>query len=247
MKRWPSWIAESGRVSREKGPSEGFPFELSRHESPMKRGDGDYDPELQRGKENNVALAAKAIDRTVVVPGGLFSYHHLVGRPSLKRGFLKGLELHGGQMAAGVGGGCCMVSNMLYLLALRAGCEIVERHRHALDLFPDHGRTVPYGCGATVFYNMADFRFRNALSQDVMVRLEVSEGKLVGRIMAASDPGFRIEVFETDHAFRKEGGTWYRENKVWRRFHPSDGGEHREELVAHNIGRCLYDPEKVAD
>lgn len=247
MKRWPSWITESGTVAKDKGKVESFPFELSRHASPLKRGGSDTDPELQKGKENNVRLAAGAIDRTVVRPGSVFSYHHLVGRPSRSRGFLPGLELHGGQMAAGIGGGCCMVSNMLYLLALRAGCEIVERHRHALDLFPDHGRTVPYGCGATVFYNMADFRFRNDTDQDVMVHMEIVDGRLEGSVLGPKDPGFRVEVYETDHRFRRDGEAWYRENKVWRRFDHPDGGLIREELVAQNVGRCLYDPEQVGD
>lgn len=242
LRRWPIWVLERRSVARARGEPADFPFVLARHASPLRRPGTSVDPALQRGKEHNVRVAAGRLDRVRVEPGQVLSYHHLVGRPSRLRGFVPGLELHDGQPSRGVGGGCCQVSNLLYLLALRGGMKIVERHRHALDLFPDAGRTVPFGCGATVFYNYADLRFENPLAGPVLLTLAIEEGMLVGALRAPADPGFTVEVYEVDHRFFQEGGAWYRENRIRRRIRGRDGEVLADQEVAHNRGRVLYEP-----
>ena len=76
--------------------------------------------------------------------------------------------------------------------------KIEERHRHGLDLFPDHGRTVPFGCGATVYYPYADLKFSNPLPFPVLIETFLSDGQLIGRIRADTDPGFSFEIEERD-------------------------------------------------
>ena len=164
---------------RADGTAREFGYLLAERSSPLRR-DPVRDEALQAGKEHNVSLAARALDGVVVRPTQLFSYHHLVGRPSRLRGFRPGLELHGERPGAGIGGGCCQLSNLLYLLCLLGGMRVVERHRHGLDLFPDSARTVPFGCGATVFYGTADLRFDNPLDQAVLLRMGIEDGRLVG-------------------------------------------------------------------
>lgn len=222
-----------------------FTYVLSSHRSPLRRASGTASERLQQGKEANVRLASSLIDRVLVQPHRVFSYHALVGRPSRLRGFRVGLELHNGEPSAGVGGGCCQVSNMLYWLALAGGMHIVERHRHNLDLFPDDHRTIPFGCGATVFFNYADLRFENPMPEPVLVRLWIEEGMLNGELRSESDPGWRFEVVERDHRFFREGDQWFRENRICRRLMAADGSVEREQLIAHNIGRVLYDPEQA--
>ena len=246
LRRVPSWLLERRSMARARLPAAdqaAFAHELAAHHTPLERVPGQIPPALQRGKEANVARAAGLIDGIALGPGQVFSYHHAVGRPARWRGFHLGLELHDGQPRSGIGGGCCAVSNLLYLLALQAGLVIVERHRHALDLFPDHGRTVPFGCGATVFYNRADLRFANPLPFPVLLRLEVTGRALRGRICSPHDPGWRVELYEVGHRlFRDEAG-WRRENQVWRRIRWPDGGVLVDHQVAHNRARLAYQPE----
>lgn len=236
-----------------RGPAAGFGHRLAESRSPLERVAGAVPAALQRGKEINVGLAARAIDGVVLQPGQVFSYHRLVGRPSRLRGFKLGLELQDSQEAAGVGGGCCQVSNMLYWLAVNAGLGIVERHRHGFDLFPDHRRSVPFGCGATVFYNYRDLRFENTLQVPVRIGLGIEDGPpdaarsrpariLVGRIDAASDPGLRVSVEERDHRFFEEGGVRMRENRIHRRIVDADGQLVEDAELAHNRCEVKYDP-----
>ena len=227
-----------------------FAIVLARHSSPLRRAGTAYAPRLQAGKERNVAVAAARLDRCVIAPGQTLSYHHRVGRPSRLRGFAVGLELHGGAPAEGVGGGACQVANLLYYLALCAGMNITERHRHSLDLFPDDGRRVPFGCGATVFYNWADLRFVNPLDQSVVLRLGVEAGELVGELRAGVDPGVRVEVYEVDHRFvRRPDGEIWRENRLRRRITRAvDGALLIDHEVARNAGKVAYavDPDRLA-
>jgi vancomycin resistance protein VanW len=150
------------------------------------------------------------------------------------------MELHDGAPSQGVGGGCCQVSNLIYLLGLRAGMRITERHRHGVDLFPDHGRTVPFGCGATVFYNYADLRFENPLPQPVVMKLWIESGCLYGEIRALEDPGWTTEIYEVDHRRWVNEGGWYRENRIRRKFILANGAILLDQEVAHNRGRILY-------
>ena len=223
---------------------------MAEHATPLNRGhDGDdHDALLQLGKEQNLRTASSKTSGILIRPGECFSYHALVGWPTRLRGFKKGLELQNGKPASGIGGGCCALSNLLYLIALRSGMKIEERHRHGLDLFPDHGRTVPFGCGATVYYPYADLKFSNPLPFPVLTETFLSGGQLIGRIRAGADPGFSFEIEERDHRFHREGenaDSWYRENRIVRLRKSNDGELLEEEEVARNQGRCLYDPEQA--
>jgi vancomycin resistance protein VanW len=213
------------------------------------------EPRLQAGKEHNVAMVAARLDRCVIAPGRVLSYHHAVGRPSRAAGFVPGLELHGGELAEGIGGGACQVANLVYYLALIGAMAIVERHRHTLDLFPDSDRRVPFGCGATVFYNWADLRFANPLDVPVVLRLRVESsappfgaagGALVGELRAAAPVDVCAEVYDVDHRLFAADGAWWRENRIRRRLaRASDGALLLDHEVAHNLARVAYEPAAV--
>lgn len=228
-----------GRMATGRGRVQDFTATLAAGASPVERVPGALPARLQRGKERNLALAVAAVDGLRVEPGQLFSYHRCVGRPSRLRGFAPGLELRQGVESEGAGGGLCQLSNLLYLLAIRAKLRIVERHRHGLDLFPDHARSVPFGCGATVFYNYRDLRFENCLDQPLLLRLELADGELRGRILARQEPGYSVEILERDHRFFEENGQRMRENRILRRVEYADGRVEEEEL-AHNRCRVVY-------
>ena len=241
--RWPSCAWTWRRCANAR--SQQLPFVITEHQTPLRRSTVVKDERLQQGKETNVAVAARSLDGIVIPPGETFSYHRSIGIPSRRKGFVEGLELRSGHEASGIGGGCCSVSNLLFLLAIKSGLEIVERHRHGLDLFPDHGRSVPFGCGATIFFPYADLKIRNPHDFPVRISLVVNKTHLVGQIQCEEDPGWRVELVERDHRFQREGDTWTRENRICRKFRTLDGVLIREEEVVSNKGRCLYDPEAV--
>ena len=75
-------------------------------------------------------------------------YWRCIGNPCRRRGFVEGLVLRGGRVCSGVGGGLCQMSNLICWMALHTPLTVVVRHHHGYDVFPDAGRTQPFGSGA---------------------------------------------------------------------------------------------------
>lgn len=212
---------------------------LVEHSSPLRRERTSYDETWQRAKEANVRRAVRALDGLVLAPGALFSWHRHLGPPLRVRGFASGPELHDERLSSGGGGGLCQVANLLFFLAVHAGLEIVERHRHGLDLFPDDSRTVPFGCGATVFFPRKDLKLRNTTGQALTLSLRVDDTTLRGEVRAERPLPFRCELVERDHRFEERDGARFRRNTLFRRWHHADGST-REEWLADNDARVAW-------
>jgi vancomycin resistance protein VanW len=245
LRRLPRWLVERGTfAAHHANPDETsrYTWRLAAHSSPLNRSPGSIPTDFQQGKETNVALAAAALDGLVIQPNQTFSHHHAIGRTTRRRGYRRGVELHNEESTGSWGGGLCQVTNSFYWVAVQAGMRIVERHRHGLDLFPDHERTVPFGCGATVVYNYADFRFENPLPQPVLMRARIEDGHFGSELWTTEDPGVRFEIEELDHRFFKDEMGWMRENRLLRRVTTSSGELLSELEIAHNVGRVMYEP-----
>lgn len=213
-----------------------FPHVQCGRVTPLRRQGTTYGEEMQAAKEINVRRVAELLDGVVIGPGETFSWHHVVGPPVRARGFVPGPELHDGKLAAGGGGGACQAANLVWWLAVHGGLEIVERHRHGLDLFPDSDRTVPFGAGATVFYPHRDLRIRNPHAQPVVLDVKVEADHLVGKLRWPRDPGQQWELVEADHRFVREGGDVYRENSLYRRERTTGAVT----FLAHNRAKVTY-------
>jgi len=206
-----------------RGKPDDFPFIIDERSSPLHRvSAGSMTSE---GKERNIALGAQSVDGLVINSNSVFSFCRTVGPTTRARGFVPGLEMHDQELTRSEGGGLCQLANLLFALAVHADAEIVERHRHSLDLFPDAERTVPFGFGATVFYNYVDFQFRNTLDEPLLLHTWIENERLYGQIRAASAPGWRMRVVETDHRFFRENGAIFRENRLWKQKVSPDGQE----------------------
>lgn len=112
---------------------------------------------LVAGKIHNLRLALKRFDGVVIPAHRVFSFWRQLGRATEARGFVMGRELREGCIVPAIGGGLCQLSNGIYDTALRAGLEIVERHRHSRVLA---GSLAEIDRDATVFWNYKDLRLR---------------------------------------------------------------------------------------
>jgi hypothetical protein len=136
---------------------------------------------LQRGKVHNLRAAARLLDRTLLPAGAVFSFWRQLGRASSAKGFVSGRMLQEGCLVPATGGGLCQLSNALYDVAIRAGCEIIERHAHS-RIVP--GSTATRGRDATVAWNYVDLRF--AAKRELMLRVQLERNALVVRLDAAA-------------------------------------------------------------
>ena len=120
-------------------------------------------------RSNNIALATKKINGTVLMPGEVFSYNGTVGSRTKESGFQEAGAYSNGQVVNEVGGGICQVSSTLYNCVLRANLEIVERHNHMFQV-----SYVPIGTDATVSWGGPDFQFKNNRDYAIKIEAETS-------------------------------------------------------------------------
>jgi len=83
------------------------------------------------GRATNIELAARSIDGTLLMPSEGFSFNAVVGKRLRSRGFAPALELMGGELVQGVGGGVCQVAGTLHAAAFFAGLAVEEYHAHS--------------------------------------------------------------------------------------------------------------------
>ena len=241
-KRRMVWMFGSQQWASER--AEALPVPVFQHETPLLRRLKHVDMYLQHNKITNLRLAAAKIDGLLIRPGETFSFWKTVGRPSARKGYLEGLVLENGRVGKGIGGGLCQMGNLLYWMALHSPLTVCERWRHSYDVFPDEGRTLPFGSGATLAYNYIDLQLRNDTQQDFQLLIRLSDSHLCGEIRAAGPMAERLEVHEADHLIRHEPwGGYSRHNRIVRRVFSSQTGVLlREESVAENHALMMYQP-----
>lgn len=218
---------------------------IKKHQSLLLRKLGESEMRLQYNKITNLKLAIKKINDIVIRPGETFSFCKTVGRPTRRKGYLEGMELAHGDARPGIGGGICQISNLIHWLVMHSPLTIVERHHHGFDPFPDDRRVLPFGSGATIFYNYVDYRFRNDTPHTFQLRLWLSEKHLHGELRADRWLEHSYHVYEKEHDFIRENGKFFRKNEIWRRVMLASGGETvREEFICRNHAEVKYVPEK---
>jgi len=223
-----------------------LPVTVVSHSSILMRKLAGSDQTLQRNKIASLKTAVSLIDGVTINPGEVFSFWRLVGRPVERRGFPPGLQLSFGDLVSMAGGGLCQFSNLLHWMVLQTPMEITERHRHSFDPFPDYRRTVPFGTGATVFYNYLDFMFKNSTPWRFQLKTWVDVDNLQGEIRCGKTLPCRFSVEERNHRFVRENGTIYRENELWRiEINMKTSEIIAEELLMKNHAEVRYDVSKI--
>ncbi|MCL2083133.1 MAG: VanW family protein [Oscillospiraceae bacterium] len=125
-------------------------------------------------RRDNIILACKKINQTVLSPGSVFSFNQKVGVRTKAYGFKSAPAFVDGRVADSVGGGICQVSSTLYYACLLSDLEIVSRTGHSMC--PDYLEKP--GLDATVSWGVIDYRFKNNTSHPVKI-LSWVEGKKV--------------------------------------------------------------------
>lgn len=220
-----------------------LPFRITKHQSLLIRKLGDSDMTLQYNKVKNLKLASKEIDGVMIRPGETFSVWKLVGHPTKKKGYVDGLLLSHGEAKVGIGGGLCQIANLIYWMALHSPLVVTERYRHSFDAFPDSGRTIPFGTGATLFYNHIDLQLYNPTNQTIQLRIWVTDEHLKGELRSEEAVEHSHSVIERDHKFLTDGRKYFRANKIFREVRERETGKVlNEELVCDNFCEMKYQP-----
>ena len=124
-----------------------------------------------RPRSNNLMIAMKKLDGTVVMPGEVFSYNKTLGKRTVEDGYEYANGFSGGGVVPMLAGGICQISSTLYDAVLYANLNIVERHNHMFQ-----AQYVAPGKDATVVYGSLDFKFENTRKYPIIIRTQCGSG-----------------------------------------------------------------------
>lgn len=122
-------------------------------------------------RSNNLAIAAKKINGTILMPGEIFSYNKVVGARTIEAGYKEAGAYAGGGVVQSVGGGICQISSTIYNTALLANLEIVDRSNHQFQT-----SYVSASRDATVSWGSLDFKFKNTRSYPIKIETSAKNG-----------------------------------------------------------------------
>ena len=220
-------------------------YRVYKHQSVLIRKLGDSDITLQKNKVENLKIALKHLNGIIIYPGEVFSFCRLVGLATKRKGYLEGMLLSNGEAKAGVGGGLCQIANLIHWLCLHSPLTVTERHHHSYDPFPDEGRVVPFGSGATVFYNYIDYQFTNNTDYAFQLLFWLDQKCINGDLRVSEELPYKYHVYEKNHRFVKVGETYFRQNELWRERYSKEGSGRiiETELIQKNNSLVKYTPE----
>ena len=146
-------------------------------------------------RANNIALAAKLVDGTVVDPGQTFSLNAAMGPRTANRGFdYAPVIASDNVLRQGVGGGVCQYATTLFNAVFFAGLPVVEREAHSIYI--SH---YPTGRDATVSWGSADFKFKNDTAKSIMIRSWIDGGALTVALVGKTG---RTVTYKTSRLLR---------------------------------------------
>lgn len=241
-KRYIEWYFSRTRFAKARADT-CFPYIVSTHQTPLLRQLKDVDMWLQYNKVKNLEIATKQLDGIIIHPGETLSYWKLIGNPTKGKGYVEGMVLFYGGFKPGIGGGLCQLSNLLYWITLHTPLEVVERHRHSYDVFPDANRTQPFGSGATCAYNYLDLRIHNPTNEPYQLKVFLTDDQLVGEWYTTHSPIHSYEIYEKEHKITLEHwGGYVRHNLIYRRVCNNKGVLVQDEYVTENHAIMMYQP-----
>ncbi len=150
-------------------------------------------------RTQNIKKAVSSINGVLLKSGEVFSFNDCTGVRNEENGYKQAKIISNGKYTEGFGGGVCQVSSTLYNAALLSDLEIKEVHGHSIK-----SAYIKPGFDAMVNYGSADLKFKNNLSNDVLICACVN-GNECRVCIYATEQKYKIkERFEIDESEDQE-------------------------------------------
>ncbi|MEW1956506.1 VanW family protein [Kineococcus sp. NPDC059986] len=127
-----------------------------------------------KGRTENIRIAASHVDGTLLQPGQEFSLNDTVGERTPERGFNRAPVISGGRLVDDYGGGVSQLSTTLFNAVFFAGLDEIEHKPHSFYI-----SRYPEGREATIDWRSIDNRFRNDSGHGVYVQAGIVGNQVV--------------------------------------------------------------------
>jgi vancomycin resistance protein YoaR len=140
----------------------------------------DFDPD-NKPRVNNIRTLAKAIDGSLIPPGGTWSLNGKVGERTAAKGYSEANAIVNGKLVPQLGGGICQVATTVFNAIFFSGEPVVERQNHSFYI-----KHYPLGRDATVNWGGTDLRFRNDTSSWILIKTNTKTASVVVSLYGTS-------------------------------------------------------------
>jgi vancomycin resistance protein YoaR len=116
-------------------------------------------------RTQNIRIAARTLDGTLVKPGETFSLNAVLGERTAAKGYQKAPVINGGRLETDYGGGVSQVSTTVFNAAFFAGVRIEQHTPHSFYI-----SRYPEGREATISWPDVDNRWTNDSGKAILIR-----------------------------------------------------------------------------
>lgn len=127
-----------------------------------------------RDRTDNIRIATRYLNGTVVQPGAEFSLNDTIGERTPERGFHRAPVISGGKLVDDYGGGVSQVSTTLFNNVFFSGVDELEHKPHSLYI-----SRYPEGREATLDWRSIDNRFRNDSGHGIYIEAGIVGNQVV--------------------------------------------------------------------
>ena len=120
-------------------------------------------------RTNNLRIAARTVNGTLVLPGHTFSLNRVLGRRTPEKGYRQAPAIQGGRLVEDYGGGVSQMATTIFNNVFFAGLQDVHHKPHSLYI-----SRYPEGREATVNFPTVDLVWRNDSPYGVLVQASVT-------------------------------------------------------------------------
>ena len=139
---------------------------------------------------NNIRTLAKAIDGSLIAPGGVWSLNRQVGERTAAKGYAEANAIVKGKLVPQLGGGICQVATTVFNAIFFSGEPVVERQNHSFYI-----AHYPKGRDATVNWGGTDLKFRNDTPHWILLKTATNADSVTVSLYGTS-PGY-VVTYET--------------------------------------------------
>ncbi len=240
VRRLAAWVTRPDDFARPQLASleHGFTHLAYAVATRIDRTDPDAHPLLEEGKRINLALAAPHFDGLLLTPEHPLSFWRALGRVTAAAGYRHGMELRGGCIVPALGGGLCLLSNALFVMAATLGWTILERHGHSREAIPPDPDAL-WGLDATVAWPYVDLRVAPRAGR-AKLGARVADGHLHLTVHTDQPSEDRFTLHAVDERILVRGDVRIRQNRILRRRSDASGAQVEEEIIARNRKELLH-------
>ncbi len=127
-----------------------------------------YPPNADR--TNNLRIAARTVNGTLVLPGETFSLNEVLGKRTPEKGYRSAPVINNGRLEKDYGGGVSQMATTIFNNVFFAGLQDVEHKPHSFYI-----SRYPEGREATVSFPTVDLKWRNDSPYAVLIQAAVNK------------------------------------------------------------------------